>query len=142
MLGCILKPIFHCDAKPFALGRGVVDTNMLVSKNAKLCVTPNAKPKRHNFALWILTCWYPKMLNYTLPLTRNPNASLWNIGRVGSPMQNFRVGHVHLIFLGVDFICVGSRFSVEYGLKRSFLSPLWSCQLKQSETTSPSSIGL
>ena len=52
-----LKPIFHCDAKPFALGPGigldpqrpnfakVGDTNMLVSKNAKICVTPNAKHK-------------------------------------------------------------------------------------------------
>ena len=38
-----LKPIFHCDAKPFALGTGigcpsqfcVTYTNMLVSKNAR-----------------------------------------------------------------------------------------------------------
>ena len=51
-----LKPIFHCDAKPFALGTGVgldpqrhtlaspnaKDTKMLVSINAK---TPDAKPK-------------------------------------------------------------------------------------------------
>ena len=35
-----------------------------------------------------------------------------------SQMQNFRVGHVHFIFYGVNFIRVGSRFSVEYGLKR------------------------
>ena len=34
---------------------------MLVSKNAKICVTPNA--------------------------------SQWNIGRIGSPTQNSRVGH-------------------------------------------------
>ena len=47
------KSIFHCDAKPFALGLGVGglsqfchgETNMLASKNAKICVTPNAKPK-------------------------------------------------------------------------------------------------
>ena len=45
-------------------------TNMLVSKNAKICVTPNAK---HNI------CVIP---------TQNPNASQWNIGCVGSPMQN------------------------------------------------------
>ena len=32
-------------------------------------------------------------------------------------MQNFRVGHVHLIFLCVNLICTGSRFSVEYGLE-------------------------
>ena len=51
----ILKPIFHCDAKPFALGSGVASgppsaqfrityTNRLVSKNAKICVSPYAKP--------------------------------------------------------------------------------------------------
>ena len=57
-IDCIisLKPIFHCDAKPFGLGPGVgLDpqrhnfcvryTNMLVSKNAKICITPSAKLK-------------------------------------------------------------------------------------------------
>ena len=48
---------------------------------------------------------------------RTPNGSQWNIGCVGSPMQNFRIGPVHFIFLCVDFIPIGSRFSVEYGLK-------------------------
>ena len=44
-----LKPILHCDAKPLALGPGFcLDPNatmLLVSKNVKICVTPNAKPK-------------------------------------------------------------------------------------------------
>ena len=40
-----IKPIFYCDAKTLALGPGVGDTNMLVSKNAKICVTPNANSK-------------------------------------------------------------------------------------------------
>ena len=50
-----LKPIFHCDAKLLALGPRVGsapkvkirvgDTNMLVSKNAKICITPNANAK-------------------------------------------------------------------------------------------------
>ena len=72
-----IKPIFHWDAKPFALGPGVGglsqqfcvgDTNMLVSKNAKnaiICVTP----------------------------TPIPNLSRWNIGGVGSPMQISCIGH-------------------------------------------------
>ena len=68
---------------------------MLVSKNAKICIIPNA-----NF----------KNLRY-------PNVSQWNIGCVWSQTQNFRICHVHFIFVGVDFICVGSGFSVEYGLK-------------------------
>ena len=65
---------------------------MLVSKNAKICVNPNAKPK--------------------ICITTNVNPQ-----RVVSPMQNFHIGHVHFFFLCVDFLCVGSRFSVEYRLK-------------------------
>ena len=59
------KPIFHCDAKPFALGTGVgldpqhhtfvspnaKDTNMLLSfalGDANFFVSPNAKPKRES----------------------------------------------------------------------------------------------
>ena len=101
--GSTLKPIFHCDAKPFGLD-----------------------PQRHNFALGIQTCWDLKTLKFALPPTPNlklalpptptPNASQWNIGCVESPMQNFCIGHV-LLFFGDDFIRVGSRCSVEYGLK-------------------------
>ena len=53
---CCLKPIFHCNAKTICVGSWhwlrpptpqfrVGDTNMLVSKNAKICSTPNAKYK-------------------------------------------------------------------------------------------------
>ena len=63
----------------------VGDTNMLVSKNAIICLTPNEKHK----------------------ICVSPNAN---------PQ---RVGHVHFIYVDVDFIRVGSRFSVEYGLKLS-----------------------
>ena len=59
---------------------------MLVSENVKICVTPDAKPK----------------------ICVTPNASHWNIGVHNA---KFRVGHVHLNLLGVDFICVGSHFS-------------------------------
>ena len=47
---------------------------------------------------------------------QNLNGSQWNIGCVESPTQKIHVGHVHFFFFGVDFISVGSRFSVEYGL--------------------------
>ena len=50
-----LKPIFHWDAKPLALGPGaglypqrhnfLLGTNMLVCKNAKICITPNTNSK-------------------------------------------------------------------------------------------------
>ena len=54
---------------------------MLVSKNARICFTPNAKPK---------ICVTP---------TRNPNASQWNIGCVGSSGGGACVGHVHFRLL-------------------------------------------
>ena len=78
----------------------VGDTNMLESKNAKICVTPMPN------------------LKFALPPTPNPNASQWNKGCVGSPTQIFVLAMYISLFLGVDFIRVGSRFSVEYGLKR------------------------
>ena len=81
----------------------VGDTNMLVSNNAKICLTPNAKHK---------TCVTPNA---------KPNVSQRNIGCLGSPMQNFRAGHVHFSFFCVDFFRVGSCFSVKYGLKVSKL---------------------
>ena len=55
---------------------------------------------------------YLKVLKFALPPMQNPNVSQWNIGCVGSPTHNFRVGHVHFICFGVDFFRVGSRFSV------------------------------
>ena len=45
-----LKPIFHCDAKPLALGPDV-----------------GLDPQHHIFALPIPTCWYLKMLKFPLP---------------------------------------------------------------------------
>ena len=99
-----LKPIFHCDAKTFALGPRV-----------------GFRAPKQNFALEIQTCWYLKMLKFALPPTRNQNTGQWNIGCVGSQTQISRVGHVYFISLGVDFICVGSRFSVKYGLKNEII---------------------
>ena len=61
------------------------NTNMLVSKNTKICFTPYAKPK---------IC--------ALPPTPNANASQWNIGCVGSQTQNFRVGHF-IFFVLISF---------------------------------------
>ena len=72
---------------------------MLLSKNAKICIPPDA-----NFKM----CVTP---------TQNPNASQWNIGCVGSQTQISGIGYVHFIIFGVDFIRVRSRFPVEYGLK-------------------------
>ena len=52
------------------------DTNMLVSKNAQICVTPKEN----------------------LKICVSPNASQWNIGCVGSQKQISRVGHVHFFY--------------------------------------------
>ena len=104
-----LKPIFHCDAKSLASG-----------------VLPNANPRR-SWGYQHVGILEPKRtIKFALPLTgdlkfafdptRNPNSSQWNKGCVGSPTQNSGVGHVHFTFFCVNFIRVGSRFSVEYGL--------------------------
>ena len=52
----------------------VGDTNILLSKNAKICVTPNMNAKMYV----------------------TPNANRWNIGGVGSPTQNSRLCHLPL----------------------------------------------
>ena len=106
------NPIFHCDAKPFALGP---------------CV--GLYPQCHDFSLGIQTCWYLKMLKFALPPMRTPNSCQWNIGCVGSPMQNIRVGHVHFFFFGVDFIRVGFFFQWNMGLRFVAAIPIFSCYI-------------
>ena len=61
---------------------------MLVSKNVKICVTPNAKPK----------------------ISVTPNASQGNIGCVGSPGVGACVGHVHfMLIVSLSFALVSQR---------------------------------
>ena len=58
---------------------------MLVSKNNKIGVTPNMNTKN----------------------CVTPNANRWNIGRVGSPTQNSRIGHVDfMLFVFISFALV------------------------------------
>ena len=103
-----LKPIFHCDAKPFALSPGI-----------------GLDPQLHNFALGIPTCWYLKTLKFALPptgsvkfATQNPKASQWNIGCV-----RFHIGCVHfMLFVLISFALVTQReLSLQWnmGLKHS-----------------------
>ena len=62
-------------------------TNMLVSKNVKICVTPT------------------RNIKFALPPTQNPNASQWNIG-----IYKFCVGHVHsMLFVLISFALVTQR---------------------------------
>ena len=80
--------IFHCNARPFALGTFVPpnakDTNMLVS-----FVLGNANFSRH-------------------PM-QNPNMSQWNIGCVGYQTQISCVGHVHFMF----FVLISFAFGTQ-----------------------------
>ena len=53
-------------------------------------------------------------------------------------MQNFRFGHVHFTYSGVDFIrilAIGSRFTVVYGLYSGHLLPYDMSQDKVQLTT-------
>ena len=85
---CILKPIFHCDAKPFTLGT---------------FASPNAKDSTLRYLTQkIPTCWY--LLRWVTQIfhvtqRKTPNASQWNMGCVGSQMQISCIGHVHFIVL-------------------------------------------
>ena len=45
-----------------------------------------------------------------LYLTRNPNASQWNIGCFGSQTQISHVGHVHFFFLVLISFALGTQF--------------------------------
>ena len=82
--------IFHCNAKYLASGVGVGQC-----------------PRRQNVALEIPTCWYILALpsaKFASPPRPTPDASQWNIGGIGSPKQNFRVGHVHfMLFMSISF---------------------------------------
>ena len=43
-------------------------------------------------------------LEFAFYPTPTPDASQWNIGGIGSPTQNFRVGHVHfMLFMSISF---------------------------------------
>ena len=69
-----------------------------MSQNFKLPLKPIFHRDAKTLALDIPTCWYLKTLKfalpptpnlkYALPPTRTPNVNQWNIGHVGSPMQN------------------------------------------------------
>ena len=111
-----LKPIFHCDAKYLASEVGVGQCPrrqnfvleiptcwyILALPNAKICVTPDAKPK---------ICVIPDA---------NPRRQLVEYRLRWVPTQNAGVGQVHFMFIFVDFICIWyptrAPFPVEYGL--------------------------
>ena len=93
-----------CWSRPPTPKFRVGDNNMLVSKNEKICITPDAKPK-----ICVTPNAKPKRKSVSYRLRLVPNAK-------------FVVGHVDFIFLWVVFIRVGSRFSVEYGLYSQCIS--------------------
>ena len=88
------KPIFHCNAKPFALGPGI-----------------GLDPQSHNFALGIPICWYLKTLKFALPPSPSPNAK-----HQREPME-YRLRWVPNVklsrwpctfhFVCAHFVCVG-----------------------------------
>ena len=85
----IFKPIFHCDAIPFALGPFALpnekNTNMLVS-----LVLGDA-----NFLRW--PCTFLFFLRYPRRQPLMPVS--------GPPTQNIHVGHVHvMLFMSISFV--------------------------------------
>ena len=87
-----VKPIFHCDAKPFTLGTGV-----------------GLDPQRHTFAS-MLVSFALGDANFSRHPMQNPNASQWNIGCIGFQTENFLIGHVHfMFFVLISFAFGGQR---------------------------------
>ena len=66
----------------------VGDTNVVVSKNAKISITPNVNAK----------------------ICVTPNAIRWNIGGVGTPTRGAGIGHVDfMLFVSISFALVSQR---------------------------------
>ena len=65
-------------------------------------------------------------IKFALPGTENPNASQWNIGCVGSPTQNFRVGHVHFMLFVLISFGMGNQCkpSLQWNMGFTVLVPL------------------
>ena len=105
------KPILHCDTKTTGIGASrlvtppmrqffITYTNMLVFKNDKTCVTPNAKPQRESVEYrlrWVSNAkclhWpfrfyvvYPVF--FTLGIQREP-CTQWNTGYCLPLLQGF-----------------------------------------------------
>ena len=122
-LGCELKPIFHCNAK------------LLPNTKFRVGGIVQRESPTRNFALGIPTCWYSKMpkfalspmqtLKFALPPTRNPNASQWNVGCVGSPGFGACIGLVHfMLFVSISFALGSQRehsFQSNMGFKHQVL---------------------
>ena len=104
-------------------------------KNVALGPGVGLAPQRHYFALGIPTCWYLKMLKFAFsptqnikfafPQTRNPNASQWNIGCVGSLALGLCVGHVHFIFFVLISFALGSRRKRSFQWNMGLMVFLW-----------------
>ena len=90
ILGAIetLKPIFHCDAKSFALGT-------FASPNAtdSSFALPNARNTNMLVSFALGDAKFSRFTRRVLP-----DASQWNICGVGPSGVGAGVGHVHFIF--------------------------------------------
>ena len=106
-----LKPIFHCDAKTFALGT-------FASPNAKdsTFAIPNAKSTNMLVSLALGDA------NFLRHLTQNPQRESVEYRLRWVPNANFLHWPCTFHVVCVSFICVRlptqTQFSVEYGLKR------------------------
>ena len=105
-----LKPIFHCNVKPFVLGT-------FVSPNAKdsTFVLPNARNTNMLVSLALGDAHFSRYL------TQNPQHEPVEYRLRWVPNANFLHWPCTFHFCCVDFICVGwptrTPFPVEYGLK-------------------------
>ena len=95
-----LKPIFHCDAKPFALDTfaspNAKDTNMLVS-----------------FSLG--------NTNFRVTQRKTPDASQWDIGCVGYHTPIPCIGHVYFMFFVLISFAFGTQRKSSFQWNMGFI---------------------
>ena len=95
---CTVKPIFRCDAKPFALGTGI-----------------GLDPQRHTFALPIPTCLYLKRLKICVT-HRKPQRESVEYSLRWVPNAKFSSWPSTFHVFCVDFICVWWPTQTQYPL--------------------------
>ena len=117
----VLKPIFHCDAKYLASGVGVEQCT-----RRQNFVLPNAKYTNMLVYFALGDAHFPtRNLKVAFYPTRNPNASQWNIGCVGSLALGLCVGYVHFTFFVLISSTLGSRRKCSFQWNMGFKSWSW-----------------
>ena len=121
-----LKPIFHCNTKHLALGVRVEQYPQRESfvlgiptccylKTLKFALPPTRMLKKNlinlftNIRQMCRISFFLANAKICVTPNANPQGKRWNIGRVGSPRQNSRGGHVDFMLFVSLSLALGSQ---------------------------------